>query len=91
MSRITMWIGISALAAVLLIGGTVWFLRSRGENVNTFISNVRQVIAPQAQNQVRYDKPSRFIVASTTRKMVLPEVSSTIPIDSMQLPATLTQ
>jgi len=86
-----MWVGISALAAILLIGGTVWFLRSRGENVTTFISNVRQVIAPQAQNQVQYDKPSRFIVASTTRKMVLPEASSTSPIDSMQLPATLTK
>ena len=81
-----MWIIVAILAAILLIGGTVWFLRSSGGTVPAFISNITRV-APAAENQ--YDKPSRFSVSSSTRKFVPPDITKQ-PADVMQLPATLT-
>jgi|GEM_PF-5978163 len=91
MSR-TAWIIVGLLAAILLVGGTVLVLRSRGMGSNipligALVSGGTQPAAP------KYDPPTRFVkTTAVSSTAVSPPVStSTSILQPIELPSTLTE
>lgn len=95
MSRTVLWILIAIGAAVLIIGGTVWLLRTRDiGGLPTFTNLTQTGQTPAKSAGTVYDPPSNFIPKNGNAAPVQPPPEAAAPdenvvVPMVQLPASM--